>query len=561
MKKYSTILQFVIFCFSLTISSQSNWYVATNGSDASGDGSINNPFASLQKAEQMVGAGDTVFVFGGTYRNSDFNDGDIWNGDNLLRITADGTENNYITFKPFPGDEVILEFDSTYGILISNSSYIQIEGFIVKGISDNISQSEADSAWGLYKDENGVIKDLAIELGIDINDPNIAGTEINKPSMPNISKPTYYNGRGIVANGSHHITILKNEVKHVPSSAIRVQQSDYVTVSENTVHQNTYWTTQGVGAITVAEAMPLPVGDTSNDIKIKLERNNVYNNENRLISWNPNKTFVKMVIDEGTGLFLTRNRDTYTNGYILIANNISAFSGASGIVSHFTNRVIIEHNTVYKNGTTNDSPAGGIGINNTDDVTIRNNISYAEPDHWAIGILAQPNTNTLVENNLIYNENGSEPIHRNLPSGWVEDNPLFIDSSNSDFNLTTNSPAIDNGATSSLQTEDFNGNPRNDGSPDIGAFEFDASLSVEIFAENLDVTMYPNPFSEYLILNISRLENDQGLINIYDNLGRMVHHQVAKPGVNNIAFNGNSGVYVLNIQYAERQMTYRIIKN
>jgi parallel beta-helix repeat protein len=556
-------MKLFIFCCCVLVSifgfSQTFWHVSVSGSDATGDGTLNNPYASLQKAEQEVQPGDTVYVHEGTFRNSDFNDGDIWGGDNLLSITANGTESDPITFSPFPGDIVILEFDSTYGVIIRNSSYINFTGFEVKGISDQITQTEADSAWGLYKDDLGVVHDLAVELGIDINDPALAGTEVPKPSTPSIDKPSYYNGRGIVANSSHHITISNNIVRDVPSSAIRCQQSDYTTIAGNTVYNNTFWTTQGVGAITVAEATPTPPGDTSNAVKIILEKNYVHHNENRLISWNPTKTFVKMVIDEGTGLFLTRNRDTYTNGYILIANNISAFSGASGIVSHFTNRVIIEHNTVFKNGTTNDSAAGGIGINNVDDVIIRNNISYAEPDHWALGTLALPNTNVSIYNNLLYNENGSETIYNNLSTGWAEANPLFTDAINSDYTLIESSPAINSGSSLGTQTDDIEGNLRDDGTPDIGAYEYSDPLSINDL-ERINLKVYPNPVSENLYIK-SKNQNINN-ITINDILGKQV---LSKKNINNTSTTiclreFEKGLYFVKISTDSNSKIFIIIK-
>ena len=140
------------FCFCFLVSifgfSQTFWHVSVSGSDATGDGSLNNPYASLQKAEQQVQPGDTVYVHEGTYRNSDFNDGDIWEGNNLLTITANGTASNPIVFSPFPGDAVLLEFDSTYGVIIKNSSYITFTGFEIKGIGDQITQTEADECLG-----------------------------------------------------------------------------------------------------------------------------------------------------------------------------------------------------------------------------------------------------------------------------------------------------------------------------------------------------------------------------------------------------------------------------
>ena len=136
------------------------------------------------------------------------------------------------------------------------------------------------------------------EGGIDVNDTNLIDSTIVKTAYPDAVKPDYYNGRAIVANKSHHINILNNIIRDVPSAAIRAQRSDYVNISGNQVYRNTYWTTQGVGAITVSEAEVRPPGDTCTDVKITLSQNQVYQNENKLVSWNPTKAFVAYVIDE-----------------------------------------------------------------------------------------------------------------------------------------------------------------------------------------------------------------------------------------------------------------------
>jgi parallel beta-helix repeat protein len=281
---------------------------------------------------------------------------------------------------PYQNEVVIIEFDGIYGFLIQNASYIKIQGFIFDGIADNITQQQAEDAWGLYKDAHGNIHDLEAEMGINITDPSIIGTSIDQPNSSDntIEKPIEYNGRALVANKSHHIELIGNTIRNVPSAAIRAQQCDYITITNNTVYNNTFWTTQGVGAITVSESTVRPDGDTFTGTKISISQNKVYQNENRLISWNPSKTFVHFEIDEGTGIFLTRNKETYTQGEMLIANNLSYKNGASGIVCHQTNDVIIAHNTVFDNGTTNHGIPGGIGVNASDNVNISSNISYSK---------------------------------------------------------------------------------------------------------------------------------------------------------------------------------------
>ncbi len=52
---------------------------------------------------------------------------------------------------PYQNEVVIIEFDGIYGFLIQNASYIKIQGFIFDGIADNITQQQAEDAWGYTK--------------------------------------------------------------------------------------------------------------------------------------------------------------------------------------------------------------------------------------------------------------------------------------------------------------------------------------------------------------------------------------------------------------------------
>jgi hypothetical protein len=272
-----------------------------------------------------------------------------------------------------------------------------------------------------------------------------------------------------------------------------------------------------------------------------------------MISYASSKDFLHFVIDEGTGLFLTRNSDTYAHGYIQVSNNISSFNGASGIVCHKTNRAIIEHNTTYKNGTTNDSSAGGLGINNVDDVTIKNNICYAEPDHWALGTLAQPNTNVIIENNLLYNEEGSQLIYNNLPNGWVENNPLLVNPESEDFYLKNNSPAINTGTTTSIILDDYEGALRNDGNPDIGAYEYDASLSTDE-TEGLNFSIYPNPTTNFVTITS---KNEIKIIQLFNQLGQKINIEIKKTDKNTFRINLRNlpnGIYFLNINESSKSI-------
>lgn len=170
-----------------------------------------------------------------------------------------------------------------------------------------------------------------------------------------------------------------------------------------------------------------------------------------------------------------------------------------------------------------------------------------------------PNTNTSIYNNLLFNESGSEAIHNNLSNGWIESNPLFVNSSNSDFTLTESSPAIDAGSTQSIQTEDISGNLRNDGSPDIGAYEYSGVLSI-VDLNEIDLKVYPNP-----TINDIYIITDRNIIMsfvISDITGKQI---LTKYSINKVTSKVSlndlkSGLYLLKVNTTKGTKSYKIIK-
>ena len=559
-QKYLHIrLLLLLLIFNLTAGAQ-NIHVAVNGSDNTGTGSISNPYATITKASSNVSPGDTVFVHAGTYHNANFGDGNIWKVEDLAQIQCNGTPNNYIVFMPFPGDSVMLEFDASTGIKIKNSSYVVVKGFNIKGIADNISFTQLQAAWGIYKDSNGVVHDLAQEMNINIADSNLYGQVLSKPATPNIKRPQYYLGVGMVDLLCHHIIMEDNNISWTPASGLRIQKSDYTTVRNNTISNCTKRSMAGVGALTMAEARVLPQNDTFTGYKIFIVNNCVHHNENQIYSWAPSKSFINFVIDEGSGIFLTRNMDSYTKGYTYIGNNISYLNGASGIVIHKTNRVMVEHNTVYDNGTTNrDAKPGGLGFNTTRNVTFRNNISWSKPNKFALGQVGGNNFNLVVDSNLLFNNNGPEPVAKNVTSGWFEANPQFNNPANFDFRLKANSPAIDRGYTPILTTQDYSGTPRNDGKPDLGAYEFDPSISIEdnIIPDGPAIRLYPNPAGNYVNIVSGNMEIQR--LELFDITGKQIHAKAQVISTTHCKLDISklpAGIYILQVN----NKALRIIK-
>ena len=88
---------FIIIAYSSSASA-ATYYVAKTGNDTTGDGSVGNPWLTLQHAEDAAANGDTVHVGEGTYKENhatlhgwSVSKGIAWIADGAVTVTATGT--------------------------------------------------------------------------------------------------------------------------------------------------------------------------------------------------------------------------------------------------------------------------------------------------------------------------------------------------------------------------------------------------------------------------------------------------------------------------------------
>jgi len=103
--------------------------VATNGSDTNTGTSAESPLASLTTALAKAGAGDVIWVRGGTYPHS-----------TTLSLTQSGTQTDTLFLLAYPGEHPVLDFSGTAfgkrGMTLSGN-YWKIKGFEMKNAGDN----------------------------------------------------------------------------------------------------------------------------------------------------------------------------------------------------------------------------------------------------------------------------------------------------------------------------------------------------------------------------------------------------------------------------------------
>ena len=200
--------------------SQSEYYVSGSLGSDSNAGTESAPFQSINKGISMLNPGDTVYVMEGVYTNNNFGTVDPSTNTNMsnphvVTVNKSGTEDAYITLRNYPCHTPKIKFDGRGGIIISNNmNYIIIEGFEVEGPSQDIDYSMAIA--------DREYKILCAEDGDSSTNYNNA----------------YFGGKGIWGGyGAHKHVIIRNNIVHdTPGSAIRFNDSDYITIEDNIVY-------------------------------------------------------------------------------------------------------------------------------------------------------------------------------------------------------------------------------------------------------------------------------------------------------------------------------------
>ena len=292
--------------------SQSEYYVSESLGSDSNAGTESAPFQSINKGISMLNPGDTVYVMEGVYTNNNFGTVDPSTNTNMsnphvVTVNKSGTEDAYITLRNYPGHTPKIKFDGRGGIIISNNmNYIIIEGFEVEGPSQDIDYSMAIA--------DREYKILCAEDGDSSTNYNNA----------------YFGGKGIWGGyGAHKHVIIRNNIVHdTPGSAIRFNDSDYITIEDNIVYNSNWWTSSASSAIVFAETISED-GDNGSNIKMIIRGNLVYNNWNRIPFYvtqlpdnsgntNPNYgTASYNNILDGQGIYVTRSDPGYNGTFLL----------------------------------------------------------------------------------------------------------------------------------------------------------------------------------------------------------------------------------------------------
>jgi parallel beta-helix repeat protein len=315
------------------------YYVSGNGNDANKGLSTSSAFRTIQKAADLTNPGDTVLIMNGVYKN-------IAKAATVLSIKRSGTANAWIRYKAYPGHFPKIQHNTWNGILISHgASYIEINGLEVIGNNANVSLDYA------RREKNNKLNPLTNGNCISVD------------------------GR---KNGhTHHIRIINNKVHKCGGAGIATIESDYVTIDNNVVFDNAWYSVYGCSGISMLSNWNF---DNKRGYKMFVTNNKSYNNR-MYIPW-----IAVGKITDGNGIIIDTTKNNRNNsklgaykGRTLVQNNLTFNNGGSGIHAFLSDHVDIVNNTAILNNQSPEIKDGQIFANNSSDVRILRNILYAFP--------------------------------------------------------------------------------------------------------------------------------------------------------------------------------------
>jgi parallel beta-helix repeat protein len=475
------------------LSQAATLYVATTGSDTN-PGTLASPWRTIQHAANSIVAGDTIYVRGGTYKES-------------VTLGVSGSASaGFVTLQSYPGETAILDGTGlavpgeTGLINIIDQSYIKVVGLELRNWS---SSSTSKVPVGIWITGGG--SNLQI-LNNHIHD------------IKNSAKGCDANALGLAVYGSNpstplsNVTIDGNQLDHLTlgcSESLAVDGNvQNWSVTHNVIHDNN---NIGIDAIGFEQISSSTATDQARDGVIS--GNTVYN-----ISSYGNPAYGKDYSADGIycdgctrvtiernvihntdyGIEVASEHSGKLSSYVTVRSNLIYRSNAAGITiggyksgAGGTDHCNFVNNSLYDDDTTQ-SGAGEFQIqyHSTNNV-FKNNILYASDQNTFIyGYTSSSDVDT--DYNLYFSSGDAadsnwtwkgtavtgfsgyrSTSHKDAHSLFAD--PQYTSLSTPDFHVAASSPAVNAGnnlGSTVVGTADFAGNARVQGTNiDIGAYE------------------------------------------------------------------------------------------
>ncbi len=461
------------FIYDNTVKAGSTYYVATTGSDTTGDGSIGNPWQTITKGESMLSPGDTLNIRAGTYNEQ-------------VIINCGSDAGSWITIQNYQDEEVIIDGTGKSGeydgvVRISNGAkYVRFTDITVK-------DSEHQAIY-IYQSTAGTVKYIRVDnctlyncesSGIyvysSIDGPSncVKYIEIDNCSITYV-QTTQEAQEALSLSHVAYFDVHHNYIAEYGKEGLCVKGDSH----NGSVHHNEVDNTCA-GSPSYANGhvcVYLGAGSDHTDAVM------IYNNY--LHGSNGQNIVLRM---ENTAGRCTNSRiynnlcdNTWSNSDCIEFDTVSSSYGSFGNITVDSNTFICQRYGCR------------LRVYSLSDITapcyFRNNIFVCTSNYGILTTVVTYGSGYFnFYNNCFYDTNSA------VVSSWAgstgtqfgsnaitNDNPDFVDWGGDDFRLSDSSPCIDAGSSNNPPDFDFDGNSRPMGAGyDIGAYEYYSGVSLE----------------------------------------------------------------------------------
>ena len=521
----STITMVVWIMLSATALLANDYFVSPVGNDATGDGSIGNPWRTIAYAMDRVNAGDVLYLRAGEYHEQ------------LLSV-RDGTASAYITISTYNNEDAYIDgagvTSGNNGCLLSHS-YMRFRGFTVRNwLHAGMTFSNCQFIELMKIRVTAVTSCIALK------------NTIHDFVVDSCTMYDYYGGAG----GSGFDATPEGENDRIFNGVIQ-NSTAYLSTPAFDNCDGFALGHDGVSNIRLINCSVSSVGDGF-DISgrgIVLERcvarNSTYGGGYKL--WRDSVTLVNCVgYDNATNVELDFDASTGKGVHARLINctlygasntNIAIELSDSGSTLELYNCILAggDHVGVYVDG---------------------DNINWYKGDYNLFHMLVPERmfafSQTDYSISQVANGEWTAFSGQDAHSKVVDDaSTLFRDTSRTAPNLhiKAGSAAVNAGtALPDAPTVDFDGKPRNEGSIDIGAYEFRTSDGMKgsespVIGFSLGRN-YPNPFATGTTFGFHLSVRARVQLRIFDSFGRLVAtvaDEVMNPGDQQVRFEPGAG--------------------
>ncbi len=262
----------------------------------------------------------------------------------------------------------------------------------------------------------------------------------------------------------------------------------------------------------------------------------------------------------GGGLFCyVQASPTLTN--VTISNNIATY-GSGGIACVWDSSPTLNNVTISGNSA---EWGGGICCLNNANLNLTNCILWDNsPENIYSYENNNPNSVTIEYSDIQDGEDGIV-TSGNCTVYWEDGNitsdPLFTEPSTGDYTLHEDSPCIDAGIDI--------GNPFFGTAPDMGAFEYEETVSnnYELEITNYELlNAYPNPFNPSTTIGYSLPAPSSVILSIYNINGQLVEQlvdsRIELAGYHSVVWNADnfaSGIYIVKLSAGGLTKTQKLV--